>query len=711
MESIIRQCYLQWHFYFIFNRVKELRGQEGQGGRKSNTTLSPKYNQSSSNSSGEGCSVFTRGKSPPKRPKVEKQRMTFCPNSPTKSSITGDAVLCSTPKSSRWGKDTRARAKMEIGLEQTTPIRGLIGIYDKEDRRVRAGGREVRRRETYGGTDNADLSNHDQNGRAGRVLGQAVEHSQLWEIQRDSRLCDNREKGEHGSTWKWEKKREGWMGQRDHREKIRGTCCEVERQKDRYLQKVDERDKERERHLKQYHQQLQQFVPSSASLSDHLFSPSTCPSFSASSQISLSSSFLPQQSSYISVSALVSHDLEKELEMHRARGEARADDNSGQLSFLSNGEPSFQTETSPRSNKYMDEVGHSDSGGTVEDLRVPLEDREAEYAPNIGKHRKQRLLKATDQGQIGLTTEDLRPALMNRGATSRWAWGPSENEQTEMMTGARRADTLVSYNCDPSVSEEGMDASADGTDHPLSESPCQRAPAEQPPSLVCEHTETLLTPDGHSDLSLELIPTRCTSNTLLQPLHNASGVPLSSCGEKASLFAANASEREISNAQPTTLPLTTPIAHNGCKIPAKPLKILPKNTFYTQVHSHPELNAKISASSHEETSTDSLSYIIDPLSISLLQVDPQVATASFLQGKQSSPFLCPEKVGEVEDAEIRLSLLKLPEAITHHTPASGVMAATDQLEHQKDVCFTTYEDCRIGKRCCLFVCVYVCTTA
>lgn len=677
----------------IFNRVKELRGQGGQRGRKSNTTFSPKYNQSRSSSSGEGCSVISRGKSPPKRPKVEKQRMAFCPTSPTTSSAT---VLCSTPKSSRWAKGTSERAKKEIGLEHITPIRGLIGTYDKEDRKVGAGGREVRRRETYGGTGNADLPNRDQNVRAGRVLGQAtVEHSQLWGTQSDSRLCDNGEKGEHESTTlKGERKREGgWMGQREQVDKMSGTCCEIERRRDRYLQRVDERDKEKERHLKQYHQQLQQFMPSSASLSDHLFIPSTCPSFSASSQVSLSSSFIPQQSSHFSVS-----DLEKELDTHRARGEARADDNSGPLSFLSNGEPSFEMETSPRNNKYLDEVGHS------EDLRVPLEGREAEYAQNRDERRKQRLLKATDQGQMWLRTEDLRPAVMDQGAERRWAWGPSENKQTDMMTGARRADALVSYNCDSSVGEEGLDASADGTDHPLSESLL----------LVCKHTQTFLTPDGHSDLSLELKPTRCTSNTPLQPLHNVSGMPLTSCGQKDSLFAANANGREISNAQLTTLPLTAAIAHNGCKIPAEPLKILSKNTFYTQVHSHPEVNAKMSASVHEEPSTDSLSYIVDPLSISLLQVDPQVATASFLQGKQSSPSLYPEKVGEVEDVEFHLSR-ELPEAKTHHSPACDIVAATDQLKHQKDVCFTTYKDCRIGKlvlsmcvnthTCCLYVCI------
>lgn len=674
MERITRQCYLQWCFSIFFNRVKELKGQEGQGERKSNTTFSPKYNQYRSNSSGEGCSVITRGKSPPKRPKVEKQRLAFCPTSPTTSSATGGAVLCSTPKSSRWAKDTSARAKKEIGLEHITPIRGMIGIYDKEDRRVRAGGREAM------ATGNADLSNHGQNVRTGRVLGRAtVEQSQLWGIQRDSRLCD-KEKHE-STTLKGERKREGgWMGHRAHVEKMSGTCCEAERGRDRYLQKADEKDNERERHLKQYHQQLQQFMPSSASLSDHLFSPSTCPSSSASSQASLSSSFTPRQSSHISVSALVSHDLEKELDTHRARGEARADDDSGQLSFLFNGEPSFQTEASARIDKYMDEVGHSDSGGTGEDLRVSLEDREAEYAQNIGEHRKQRLLKATDRGQMWLRTEDLRPAVMDQGAERRWACGPSENKQTGMMTGARRADALVSYNCDSSVGEEGPDASAE---HHLSESPCHQAAAEQPLSLACEHTKTLLTPDGHSELSLELKPTRCTSNTPLQPLQNVSGVPLSSCGQKDSLFAANANGREISDAQLTTLPLTTPTACNGCNIPAKPSKILSKSTFYTQGHSHPELNAKMSASVHEETSTDSLSYTIDPLSISLLQVDPQVATASFLQGKQSSPSICPETVEELEDVEFHPSLLEPPEAKTHHTPASDVMAATDQLKKQK----------------------------
>lgn len=679
------RCYI----YFIFNRVKELRGQEGQGGRRSNIIPSPKHNLSSNNSSSECSSVGTRGKSPPKRPKLGRRRQAFGPAASTTRLATGGTVLCSTPKNSRWGKDTSARARNGIGLEEITPIRGLLGICDKRERRGRAGGREVRGRETYGGT--------DQNVRAGMVLGQATdEQLHLWEV--------DREKENQQSTLKGAREREGgWIGQRGHVENSRGTRDEVERLRERYLQRVDERDKERERHLKQYHQQLQQFMPSSASLSDHLFPLSTCPSFSSSNQVSPSSSFSPQQSSHISLSALTYHDLEKELDAYRARVEVRTDDNSGQLSSLPSGELGLQTETSPRHNKNKDGVGHGDSGGTGEDLRVSLEDKEAGYGQGRGKSEKRRSLKATDQGQIRSRKEDWRPAGMERGGERRWAWVATEIEQADMITGARQG------------------ASADGTDHLLAESPHQRAPAERPLSPVCEHTNTPLTPNGHSDLSLELRHIRCTSNTLPLPLQNTQGVPSISCGEKEPWFTANAYRREFSNAQLTTL-LTTPITHNGCKIPAEPLKMLSENTAYTKVHSHPEVNAKMSVSAQEETSTDSLSYIIDPLSISLLQVDQQVATASFLQGKQSNCSLCPlenergggkkrevekehltcvemaEKVVEVEDAEFRLSLLELPQAKTHCPPASDTMTATDQPEQRKDVCFAPYKHCRIGKR-------------
>lgn len=709
--------------------MKELRGQEGQGRRRSNTIFSPKHTASTNNSNSEGHSVGIRGKSPPKRPKLGGKTEAFGPTASTTRLATGDAVLCSTPKNSRWGQETSARARKGIGLEQVTPIRGLLEICDKRERRRSAGGREVRRRETYGENDKSvKAGNHDKDIRAGIVLGQATDTLHVWDEQRKLGFYDRKKENQH-STLKGEREGErGLIGQRGQVEKGRGPCGEVERLRERYFQKDDERYKERERHLQQYHQKLQQFMPSSASSCDHLFSSSTCPSFSSSNQVSPS----PQHSSCISVSSRMYHDLENNSEAYRAMVEVR-NDNNGQISCFPCGELCLQAETSPRHNKNKDKVGYGDSEGTTEDSSVSLEDTEAGYGEDRGKSKERRSQKATNQGQIRFRKEDWKPAGVEQEGERRWAVvATTEIEQTDMMTGARQADVeaLVSYNCDSIAGEEELDASdslADDTDDTCVDSPHQRAPAEQPLSPDCEHTNSSLTPNSLSDLSLELKHTTSTSTILPLPLQNVQGVPSSCCGEKEPMYAANSNRRESSIAKLTTLPLTTPITHNRCKVPAEPLDILSENTTYTQVHSHPEVNAKIS------DSTDSFSYILDPFSISLLQVGQQVVMASFLQGKQRNCSLCPhenekgagkkmemekehltgvkmaEKVVEVDNVEMRLSLLELPQGKTHDPPIADTMTATDQSERRKDVCFATYEHCGIGK-CEFSVCVCnVCT--
>ncbi|TMS04052.1 Ubiquitin-associated protein 2 [Larimichthys crocea] len=192
-------------------------------------------------------------------------------------------------------------------------------------------------------------------------------------------------------------------------------------------------------------------------------------------------------------------------------------------------------------------------------------------------------------------------------------------------------------------------------------------------------------------------------------------MPSSSRKEKEPWFATNANRREYFNSQSATLPPHTPIAQNERKIPAEPLN-LSDNPAHT--HNHPQVKAKTYVLAQGETSTDSLSYIMDPLSISLLDVDQQVATASFLQGEQNNTSLCLleyEREGDKrrdaekehltcakmanknvgnKDEEFRLSLLELPQAKTH-SPMSETMAATNS-ELRKDMCFATYEHCGIG---------------
>ncbi|XP_041793481.1 uncharacterized protein LOC121606931 [Chelmon rostratus] len=539
-----------------------------------------------------------------------------------------------------------------------------------------------------------------------------------------------------------------WIEPRRQVKSSRDTCTEVERLREGHLQKIDESDKERERHLRRYHQQLQQFMPSSASSSDHLLSPSTCLSFSSSNPVSLSSSVPPSSCSSLQHSPLKYHGLE---EVCRARVKIRTDGSRGQLSSFPRGGICLQTVTSPSYSNNKDEAGRGDSGGS-EDWRACLEGTEAGFGQDRGKGEKRRSLKVRVEGEVRGRREDWRPAGKEEGGERKWAWvATAHTEQADKMTGARPADVeaQVFYDRDSEVGEEGPDASAvtaDGVwsaeerggddgyalvsshsnndssslfDNSPVESPHQRAPAERPLSPACEHTNTLLTPNKLSDLSLELKHTRCTSNTLSPLIQNAQqGVP--SSRDRELQFAANANRREFSNAQSVTLPLTIPFTQNGCKIPAKPLNILSENPAHTQAHDHPDVKAEMPVLSQGETSTDSVSCTMDPLSISLLQVDQEVATASFLQAEQNNTSLCPleneraedkkrevekegltcaemaGKVVEDEDVEFCLSLLELPQAMTHCPPTSHHMTATDHSEQRKDECFATCEYCGIG---------------
>ncbi|XP_070689493.1 kinesin-like protein KIF24 [Pempheris klunzingeri] len=623
------------------DRVKELKGQGGLRGGKGKTVPSPKRNLFNSSSSSGGSSIGTRGKSPPKKPKLGRQKEAFGPTTPTTRVTTGGAVLCSTPKNSRWREETSARTGLELG--EITPVRGLQGIGDKRQRRERENVREGRRRERYGGTDTIGHSIGDQNERKSGFYHREKENQQ--------RKLKGVREGERR-----------WIEQRRQVESSGGTRSEVERLRERDLQKVNEREKERETHLRQYHQHLQQFMPSSASSSVDLFAPSTFPPFSSSNQTSLSSTFSPpscsspQHSSRLSLSALMYHGLEEVLDAYRARVEARADGNRGQLSFIPSGDICLRTKTSPNYNNNKDEVGHGDSGGIV---------------------------RREDWGTTGMEREGKR----------RWAWvATTETEQAGRMTGARPADVeaVVSYNCDSVewVGEEEQEASdvpADevwSTDddslfnHSPVKSPHQRAPAERPLSPACEHTHTLLTPNNKfSNLSLKLKHTKCSSNILPLPLQNCQqAVPSSSLRKKEPWLVANV--REFSNAPLATLD-------------------------NTQARTHPEVKAKMSVLPQQETSTDSVSYIMEPLSISLLQVDQQAATASFLQGAQDNTslyslenerrednqrkvekdcFTCAETENKVVGAEVfkfHPSLLKLPQPKTHCPPISDTMTATN----------------------------------
>uniref|UniRef100_A0A3P8QX34 Kinesin-like protein n=1 Tax=Astatotilapia calliptera TaxID=8154 RepID=A0A3P8QX34_ASTCA len=256
------------------DRVKELKRQGGLRGRRRNrgkTAASPNQNLFSSTT---GSTVSSRGKSPPKKPKLTRQSDSFGPTTPTTRSPVRSAFLCSTPKNTKCGEEANARRRGEIRLEHISPVRGWLRIGDKRHRRNEAdelgGGRTgndslktMERQSVSQQSPRAVLeSGHQQSPRAVLVSGQPKD-KRVWKVQKEGEAHENdsffTESGENGDA---NSKGEGII--------------------QRGLPKANERDKERERHLRWYHKQLQQFMPSSASLSSQLSSPSIYPSPSSS---------------------------------------------------------------------------------------------------------------------------------------------------------------------------------------------------------------------------------------------------------------------------------------------------------------------------------------------------------------------------------------------------------------------------------------------
>ncbi|XP_071339147.1 kinesin-like protein KIF24 isoform X2 [Trachinotus anak] len=717
------------------DRVKELRGQGGlRGGRRGKTIPSPKHNLSNSNSSSVS-SVGTRGKSPPKKQKLGRQREGFSPTILNTRLPTGNTVLCSTPKSSRWEAETSARHRKGIGLEHITPVRGWLGMGDKRHGREGAAERKDRREnESYRRTNSHSI--RDQNARAGQVLGwSADEQLNSWGEQeslthQESGICHREKENQHHTVKGGREEKRRWIQQQRQVESSGDACSEVERLRERELKKVDERDKEKQRHLRRYHQQLQQFMPSSAFSSVNLLSPSAGSSFSSSCQascspsVSASNSPSLRHSSHFSASGLVC--LEEVLDMYKAGIEVRAEGNRGQLPFPS-GEMRFQIETPPNSSNNNDKDPHGDSGGVGEDLRLSWEGTEAKFEQDRGESDKRRSMGAT--GEARVRKEDWAPAGME-GEERRWAWmATTETEQTDRMTGAILTNVVAQMSCGchlddrGQVGEERLDSSdvpADGVwrteeeggadsfslvsthsnndsnsllNNPPFGSPNQRAPAERPLSPACEHIDAFLTPNKLSGHPRDSQQTRCTSNILPLPLQNT----------------------KFSNSQSTTVPHSTSITQTGYMIPTEALNKLPENAACTQVHKHPEVKAKMMGLPQDETYADSLSYITNPLSISLLKVDQQVATASFLQGEQNTTSVCvlenergednrtvegkehhtcagmAGKVVEEENKEFHPSLLK-----THCPPTFETMTAVNHTERGKGMCCATYEHHGIG---------------
>ncbi|KAM4745961.1 uncharacterized protein FYW61_016547 isoform 2-T2 [Anableps anableps] len=267
------------------DRVKELRRQSGQierRRRKSNMAHSEKKNMSgNSNNIRNRRNVETS-----KNPKLGNQNENFSPKPHTTRPHIWD-TMCSTPIKTSCGEETQTRTRngKDIELEHISPIRGWL---------VKSEGLEVRQ---DGRTENERYNNihsHCVKGKHTRVAGMSgqqnkgvVKGSDLTFSDRESGFYHS-EKENNQQTMKGRRREEPeWTEMRRQMETCRKIFREEEGLKERELHKPD--DKEKVRHLREYHQQLQQFLPSPTSSSVHPLSSSTCPSFSSSTQGSLSS--------------------------------------------------------------------------------------------------------------------------------------------------------------------------------------------------------------------------------------------------------------------------------------------------------------------------------------------------------------------------------------------------------------------------------------
>lgn len=554
--------YRNGHTFFVLKRVKELRRQEGQGGRRSKT-MSSKYDLSVN----IGCnktSVAARGKSPPKRPKLGRESENFVPISSTSTLTTDDTVFCSTPK-----KSSCARACFGTRLEQLTPIRGLLGISVQRDSADRNGGRKEK-----------DNGEPDQSIRAGANLGKL----HLRDIRKKLEFSDRELEKELGIFNRaTECKYQG--GHSENRD----TSPEIHRPMELCSQNTEQ--KEKERHLREYHQQLQQLMPSFETKPKHLLSSSPCQLFSCSHHGPQASS--SQHVFQNSVSARDSFDLETD---------------SAPLGTKVDFESSYRGPLSSLTHEGL--RIHNNSHGTLadtsKDVRILMEDSKTKYGKERGNVEKERTKARTGEGQFILTQEHRRPAGTESGGKRRRAWETSAGSpQINAVTNARREDMETPL----------FEASTADTAHAESGYYCSSA--EHLFSAPCGDTDTLKATKGRAELPCELKGRMCASNL---PTSTNSGVK----------------ESWVTVSDSQTLPHNTPNIHNEYRDTAEAFSVFcsTEDSACNQVGSHLDTDGKTSLLSQGKA--DCASAIMDPLSISLLEVDQQVATASFLHGKESN---------------------------------------------------------------------------
>uniref|UniRef100_A0A3P9IZF2 Kinesin motor domain-containing protein n=1 Tax=Oryzias latipes TaxID=8090 RepID=A0A3P9IZF2_ORYLA len=278
------------------DRVKELKRKGdvmGKKGRK--TTFSHEPNLIHSN-----CSTA----STPVKTKLAKQSMPLCTNPPTTRFHAGGAPPHSTPKNNRYGEKAQSKEKQRVGNHRVRGWLGLGEIKHQYKSAVEEDGTTIKTKST----DKCLV-------RENSIRPVLVIRQQKEENQHVGETCTscaafpkcesgfhNRDKTEsHLWTMQGRKEEEiQWIPPGMQWERSPEMSSVLKTSNERDLQRPDD---EKKMHLRRYHQQLQQFVPSSV----QFLSTSTCPSIT----------FLTD-SPYSSVLTQMQDDCEKTSDGHSA---------------------------------------------------------------------------------------------------------------------------------------------------------------------------------------------------------------------------------------------------------------------------------------------------------------------------------------------------------------------------------------------------------
>lgn len=317
--------------------MKELRRNHGHEDQKIYTVPPAKHNLSGKKNCRDSSGV-TQGKN-----------LLNIPNGPSKVLDPGVPVFCSTPKKSGGEKGTFASTRQGKRPGQFKRITDMQRKCLKGEKK--ASGREAR--EKYGGNKAKD-TNNDKINTMGMVFRKTTNKNPDIPIlgkNSESRNC---------------KKEDNEYGCEGHREGVLSQRC---------LQGFHENDKERKQRLRQYHQQLQQCWPLSASSSHFSLSEQTShpplPSF--------------RKDYNISAPDLMDTDLEKDLRRSRVW--------MGWNNELSvpnlRGVFDVKTETWQRGEENEAEVGAGDLSFSSQEGTMQEEDVEAGYG-NLNKTKEQK---------------------------------------------------------------------------------------------------------------------------------------------------------------------------------------------------------------------------------------------------------------------------------------------------------------------------------